>query len=53
VTAGPTLIEGIERTSAVMSYLQQREGVVQRNPYAMEINRGRNCYTCEGFGHMA
>jgi len=19
----------------------------------MEINRGRNCYTCGGFGHMA
>jgi len=21
--------------------------------YAMEVDRGRNCYTCGGFGHMA
>ena len=46
-------MEGIERTSVVILYLQQREGVVQRNPYAMEVDRGRNCYTCGGFGHMA
>ena len=26
---------------------------LRRNPYAMEIDRGRNCYTCGGFGHMA
>ena len=50
---GPTLIEGVERTNAVMLYSQQREEVVQRNLYAMEVNRERNCYTCRGFGHMA
>ena len=27
--------------------------MAQCNPYAMEIDRGRNCYTCGGFGHMA
>ena len=21
--------------------------------YAMEVDRGRNCYICEGFGHLA
>jgi len=25
----------------------------RRDPYAMEVDRGRNCYACEGFGHMA
>jgi len=25
----------------------------RRDPYIMEVNRGRNCYTCGGFGHMA
>ena len=25
----------------------------RRDPFAMEVDRGRNCYTCGGFGHMA
>ena len=25
----------------------------RRNSYAIEIDRGRNCYACRGFGHMA
>ena len=25
----------------------------KRDPFAMEVDRGRNCYTCGGFGHMA
>jgi len=25
----------------------------RRNPYAMEVDRGRNCYACGGFRHMA
>jgi len=28
-------------------------GASRRNPYAMEVDRGRNCYACGGFGHMA
>jgi len=32
----------------------QGAGIPPRwNPYAMEIDWGRNCYTCGGFGHMA
>jgi len=23
------------------------------DPYAIEVDWGRNCYACEGFGHMA
>ena len=53
VTIGPTPMEGVERTNVVMLYPQQREDVTQRNLYAMEIDRERNCYTCRGFGHMA
>jgi len=25
----------------------------RRNPYAMDVDHGRNCYACGGFGHMA
>jgi len=25
----------------------------RRDLYAMEVDRGRNCYACGGFGHMA
>ena len=25
----------------------------RRDPFVMEIDRGRNCYTCGRFGHMA
>jgi len=34
--------------------LGQRMGApFRRDPYAMEIDRGRNCYACGGFGHLA
>ena len=26
--------------------------MVQCNPYAMKIDRERNCYDCRGFGHI-
>ena len=26
---------------------------LKKNPYAMEVDWGRNCYACRGFGHMA
>ena len=25
----------------------------RRDPYAMEVDQGRNCYACRGFGHIA
>jgi len=56
-TMGPALIEDIERTNAVVvrgSENRQNTGAPLRwDPYAMKIDRGRNCYTCGGFGHMA
>jgi len=48
-------MEGVKRTDAVIIYSQQRVESVQRNPYAMDVNRRerRNCYNCGGFIHMA
>ena len=48
-------MEGIERTNVVVVRGQEQSmGVPSRwDPYTMEIDRGRNCYTCGGFGHMA
>ena len=55
MTTGPAPIEGVERTNAVVvRELGQGAGAPpRRDPYAMEIDRGRNCYACRGFGHMA
>ena len=54
-TTGPALMEGIERTNAVVVRSGgQGAGVPpRRDPFAMEVDRGRNCYACGGFGHMA
>jgi len=51
----PAPMEGVERTNAVMVRgLGQGAGTPpRRDPYAMEVDWGRNCYTCRGFGHMA
>jgi len=48
-------MEGVERTNAVIVRGQEQEvGAPPReNPYAMEVDRGRNCYACRGFEHMA
>jgi len=55
VTMGPAPMERIERTNVVVVRgVEQGAGVPpRRDPYAMEVDRGRNCYACGGFGHMA
>jgi len=55
VTIGPALMEGIERTNAVVVRGQEQGMGIspRRDPFAMDIDRGRNCYACGGFGHMA
>ena len=55
VTTGPAPMEGVERTNAVVIRGQgQGVGIPPRwDPFAMEVDRGRNCYACGGFGHMA
>jgi len=54
-TTGPAPMEGVERTNAVVVRGQgQGAGVpLRRDPFAMDIDCGRNCYACRGFGHMA
>ena len=54
MTTGSTPMEGVERTNAVVMREQwQGMGASRRDPYAMKVDRGRNCYTCRGFRHMA
>ena len=54
-TTGPAPMEGIERMNAVVVRgAGQGVGVPpRRDPFAMEVDQGRNCYACGGFGHMA
>jgi len=54
-TTRPAPIEGIERTNAVvMRGVGQGVGIPpRRDPFAIEVDRGRNCYACGGFRHMA
>jgi len=55
VTTGPAPMEGIERTNVVVVRGSGQEARVppRWDLYAMEVDRGRNCYACGGFGHMA
>jgi len=55
VTIGPAPMEGVERMNVVVIRGQGQEiGIpLRRDPYAMEVDRGRNCFACGGFRHMA
>jgi len=48
-------MEEVEKTNAVVVRgVGQGAGIPPRqDPYAMEVDKGRNCYACGGFGHMA
>ena len=54
-TTGPALMEEVERTNVVVVRdVGQGMGAPPRqDSFAMEVDRGRNCYACGGFGHMA
>ena len=58
-TTGPALMEEIKRTNAVVvrgtgaGEGQSMRVLQRRDPFAMDIDCGRNCYACGGFGHMA
>ena len=54
-TIGPAPMEGVERTNAVVvrGSGQGMGASLRRDLYAMEVDCGRNCYTCRDFGHMA
>jgi len=52
-------MEGVERTNAVVvrgsgiGGGQNMGASLRRDPFAMDVDRGRNCYAYRGFGHMA
>ena len=52
-TTGPAPMEGVERMNAVVVRGQGAGVPPRQDPFAMEIDRGRNCFACGGFGHMA
>jgi len=54
-TTGPAPMEEVERTNAVVvRRLGQGIGTSsRRDPYTMEVDRGRNCYAYGKFGYMA
>jgi len=56
-TMGPAPIEGVKKTNVVVvreAGQGQGAGIPpRRDPYTMEVDKGRNCYACGGFGHMA
>jgi len=46
-------MEGVERTNIVVVNQNQQAGFVPRqDPYTMDVNQGRNCYSCGGFSHI-
>jgi len=58
-TTVPVPMEGVERMNVVVvrgsggGGGQNMGASPRRDPFTMEVDRGRNCYTCGGFGHMA
>ena len=54
-TTGPAPIEGVERTNVVVvrGAGQGMRAPPRRDPFAMEVDRGRNYFACGRFGHMA
>jgi len=50
-------MEGVERTNTVVvrggGGGQNIRAPPRRDPFAMEVDHGRNCYACGSFGHMA
>ena len=42
----------VEKTNIVMICPNQRARFSQYSPYAMNVNRKRNCYSCREFGHL-
>jgi len=47
-------MKGVERMNVMILRGQgQGIGASRRDLYAIEVDQGRNCYTCRGLGHMA
>jgi len=49
---GDSTTVDVKRTNTVIVCPTQRTGLTQHNPYIMDVDRRRNCYSCGGFGHL-
>ena len=51
----PAPMEEVERTNTVIvrGPGQGAKALPRRDPYAMKVDQGRNCYVCGVFGHIA
>jgi len=48
------LMEEVERTNVVVVRGQEQKiGAPKRDPYVIEVDKGRNCYACGKFKHIA
>jgi len=48
------LMEEVERTNVVVVRGQEQKiGAPKRDPYVIEVDKGRNCYTCGKFKYIA
>jgi len=46
-------MERVKRTNIIIVNLNQwAEFISRHDPYAMNVDRGRNCYGCRGFGYI-
>jgi len=53
VPIGPAPIKEVERINVVVIRNSGRQtGPPRRDFYAMDVDRGRNCYNCGGFRHL-
>ena len=55
VTTESAPMKEVERTNMIVvrELGQGMETLLRRDLYVIEVDRGRNCYACRGFGHIA
>ena len=46
-------MEGVKRMNAEIVHLNQQAEFTPCNLYAIDVDKGRICYNCGGFGHLA
>ena len=53
ITLGPALMERIKRTNVMMVRNLIQGSRRRKDPIVMDVDRGINYYSCEGFGYLA
>jgi len=58
MSAIPAPIKEVERTNTIvvrnlLQKQEEREERIRRDLYVINVDKERNCYSCEGFGHIA